>query len=487
MAAIWWPEPVPPGSTDELLNAAAVEIAAAVRRRTVSAREVVEAYLAQIESRNPRINAIVTMAPDPVGAAQRVDNELARGRDPGPLAGVPLTVKDTLATSNVRTTAGSRTLAAFVPRATATAVRRLEAAGAVLVGKTNTPEFALDLHTDNSLFGPTLNPRDERRTPGGSSGGESAALAAGFSALGIGTDFGASIRWPAQCTGVVGLRPTVGAVPSTGSLPYFTKSELAAPDPASFLGATQVVGPMARDVRDLALAIGVLAGPDGIDPGVRPDPPPPSRGQAPLDELRCAWFASEGTYPVCADVESAVAQAAGGLAALGIEVVSRRPSAIADAEPVYDRLRAADNASFMTLLPTDASGRRPPSIEAAIDVSASWSAADRRRDLAVRLALRASLAEFMREHPILLCPVSSIPAFDAGQQEFAVAGEDVPRMRVVACSRAIGLFGLPSVSVPCAIGGDGSVVSVQVVGRPCADHEALAVAHALARQFSARP
>jgi Asp-tRNA(Asn)/Glu-tRNA(Gln) amidotransferase A subunit family amidase len=364
-------------------------------------------------------------------------------------------------------------MAALVPRVSATAVMRLEAAGAVLIGKTNTPEFALDIDTDNALFGPTLNPRDARLTPGGSSGGESAALAAGFSALGLGTDFGASIRWPAQCTGVTGLRPTAGAVPSSGALPWFTADALLAPQPGSFLAATQVVAPMARRVADLELALRVIAGPDGIDATVRGTVTWQRRATTPL---RCAWFGEEGTYPVRADVRAAVAEAAEALAAAGLSVVRRRPDAITAAEAVYDRLRAADDSAWMLMLPVDGGGSRPPMVQAAIEASRRCSPADRARDLETRAELRASLLAFLDQHQILLCPVSSVPAFPAGATELHVAGEAVPRMGIVACCRAVGLFGLPAVSVPYATAADGAVISVQVVGRPFADFEVLAVA-----------
>lgn len=456
------------------------EMARAVRTRALSARALLERYRARIAEVNPVINAIVTEAAGASAAAAAVDRAIDRGDDPGPLCGIPFTVKDSIATAGVRTTAGSRLLADCVPRQSAPAVERLQRAGAVLVGKTNTPEFALDLHTDNALFGATRNPRDTRLTPGGSSGGESAAVAAGCSALGIGTDFGASIRWPAQCTGVVSLRPTVGRVPVTGALPYFTAESLRAPDPASFFAETQVVAPMARHVADLWLALKVISGPYAADPTTRPAALP---GHATVDvtALRCAWFVTDGTYPAHADITRTVSAAAELLASQGMDVVHTRPRPISEAERVYDCLRTSDNAVWMSLLPTDQHGRRPAAVEAAIEVARGIPADRYRAALAERTALRQQLSVFMRNYPILLCAVSSVPAFAVGATEHAIDGTPIPGMGIVAPSRVIGLFGLPVACVPFGTAADGATISVQVVGRPFAEHQVLAVAELLER------
>jgi Asp-tRNA(Asn)/Glu-tRNA(Gln) amidotransferase A subunit family amidase len=391
-------------------------------------------------------------------------------------------VKDSIATAGLRTTAGSRLLADCVPVESAPAVRRLQEAGAVLLGKTNTPPFALDLHTDNELFGPTLNPRDITLTPGGSSGGESAALAAGCSALGVGTDFGASLRWPAQCTGVVSLRPTVGRVPSTGALPYFTAKGLVPPGPHSFFAQTQVIGPLARSVRDLALALNVMSGPDGLDLTTR-SAGPIDPDSVDVAMLGCAWFDTDGSYPASAEIARTVSHAAEALAAVGVTVVNTRPNAITKAESIYDRLRTADNATWMSLLPMEQDGRRPPAIQAAIDGSAQVSDASYQAALIERDALRYELSIFMQQYPILLAPVSLIPAFPAAETEHAVEGRPIPRMAVVTPCRAIGLYGLPSASVPFGLSADGATISVQVVGRPFAEHQVLAVAGVLERHF----
>jgi Asp-tRNA(Asn)/Glu-tRNA(Gln) amidotransferase A subunit family amidase len=463
----------------EIVGRPLVELAQAVRTGRLSAEVVVRTYLARIAEINPTINAIVTEAPDALASAAAVDRTIERGEDPGPLCGIPFTVKDSIATAGVRTTAGSRMLEHWVPSESAPAVQRLQRAGAVLLGKTNTPEFALDLHTDNALFGPTLNPRDVSLTPGGSSGGESAALASGLSALGIGTDFGASIRWPAQCTGVVGLRPTVGRIPLTGVLPYLTTGPS---DQHSFLTETQVVAPIARRVLDLWLALKVMNGPDGSDELVSSHALLDPRSVDPTT-LGCAWFETDGSYPARDDVGRVVASAADHLASSSLDVVRRRPSAIAEAEEIYRVLRTADDARWMSDLPTDQGGRRPPFIEAAMEASLRLAPGRRRAATQRRAVLADELSTFMQEFPILLTAVSSIPAFPVGETEHRVHGTPIPGHGIVAPCRAIGLFGLPAVSVPFGLAADGAGISVQVVGRPFAEHQVLAVASILESQF----
>lgn len=218
-----------PDGFDGLLDGSASSIADAIRDRKVSAVEVLDAHLRRIERVNPGLNAIVTLVEERArAAAVSADRMLANGAVMSPIHGVPFTVKDIIATEGIRTTGGTLLLAEHVPARSATAVERLERKGAILLGKSNCPEFALDMHTWNRVFGGTRNPRDDRYTSGGSSGGDSAAVASGCSAFGIGTDYGGSIRWPAHCTGLVSLRPTVGVVPTTGQLPYSSAGPLPA-------------------------------------------------------------------------------------------------------------------------------------------------------------------------------------------------------------------------------------------------------------------
>ncbi|MDQ0616100.1 amidase [Arthrobacter globiformis] len=257
---------------EQLTRLSMTEWATALREGRLTATECLELHLERIAQENPRLNAIVTLNPMAADDAAAADRAAAAGGPLGPLHGVPFTVKDTLATKGLRTTAGSPLLGDYVPEQSATAVRRLQEAGAVLLGKTNCSEFAVATHTSNPLFGDTWNPWDTGLTSGGSTGGDSAAVASGMSAFGLGTDFGGSIRWPAHCTGLASLRPTVGLVPETGLLPYVPPAvgeSLPAPNSMSALHRLGTVAWLARSVDDLGVLLGVLAGTDGVDPSTR--------------------------------------------------------------------------------------------------------------------------------------------------------------------------------------------------------------------------
>src|SRR5260221_4759602 len=227
----------------------AAELAALIQSRAVSAIDVVEAHLRRIEQVNPALNAIVTLNPNIIEQARSAETELMSGKAVGPLHGVPLTIKDTIDTGGLRTTSGSRLRANHIPDRDATVVARLKAAGAIILGKTNTPEMALPYETDNPVFCRTNNPHDLTRTPGGSSGGEGAAIAAFLSPAGIGSDLSGSIRVPAHFCGIAGLKPTMGRVPMEGHTPKAIG--------ALSLGAC--IGPMARTVEDLELLFNVMA------------------------------------------------------------------------------------------------------------------------------------------------------------------------------------------------------------------------------------
>ncbi len=467
----------------ELFELSAREIALAIQARELSALEVLQRHLERVAELNPRLNAIVTLDEEGArAAAARADAALAAGESVGPLHGVPFVVKDLLATAGLRSTAGSRLLSDFVPRRSATAVERLSRAGAVLMGKTNCAELGLDVHTSNELFGATLNPLDERFTPGGSSGGDSAAVAAGLAPLGIGTDYGGSIRWPAQCTGLASLRPTPGVVPCTGMLPYGAPGDLPAPNSMSLLGRSVMIAPMARSVGDLWPAVETMAGPDGIDAQAVPVELG-SPDDIDAARVRCAWFANEGTYPVRPDVAATVRSAAEALAGHGAVVEERRPPGLEEAESIYAALRAADGLADHRAL---AAGREGELTESIRDWFAATPPATlgEFRALAVRRdQLRARVLEFMADWPLLMLPVSGIPAFPVEARDFVVEGQAVPRFGILAPARVITMLGLPSASVCCGTSDEGLPIAVQLVGRPFADREVIAVAALLESHF----
>ena len=300
------------GSTrdpEPLHYADATTVAALIASRQVSSREIVQAHLDRISEVNPQINAIVTLlADDALHAADTADAAVRRGDPLGPLHGVPFTVKDCLDTAGVPTQSGSKIFAGRVPDTDATAVARMNAAGGVLLAKTNLPEFSAATETDNLVTGRTNNPWNLDRTPGGSSGGDSAAIAAGMSPLGIGSDVAISVRGPAAFTGIAGLKATHGRIPFTGHF-------------APTTSAWWHVGPMARTVGDVALAYSILSGPDGVDGyAVHARHFDSGNTRIPGRALRVGWVSDEAFGPVDPEITAAVASAAARLADLRCRV-----------------------------------------------------------------------------------------------------------------------------------------------------------------------
>lgn len=456
-----------------LLDRSAVDIAAAVRGRQVTAVEVLDAHLERIAEVNGELNAIVTLCEEDAREAAKTIDRASAAKDPLPLlAGVPVTVKDVIATAGVRTTAGSRILQNFVPKEDATVVVRLREAGAVLIGKTNCSEFALDPHTDNRLFGLTRNALDPSVTPGGSSGGEGAAVAAGCSAFGLGTDYGGSVRWPAQCNGIHGLRPTVGLVSGTGLVPPIGSDRLPAPSSVSTLSRSLTVGPLAREPADLWAALSVLVGPDPRDPGSVPVP----LGDPSLVDvasLSCAWCDGDGTTPVRSDLVNVVEHAAGTLGELGAQVEEARPPGLERAETIYTALRDADGLPEHQALVQGREDDLTESMRTWFRRVESGSYLDYRTLMGERDELRARALEFMDRHQILLLPVSTAPAYELDSADFASRFE-----RIVPC-RVITLLGFPALALTCGRSDEDQPVAVQIVGRPFHDHEVVAVASAI--------
>jgi Asp-tRNA(Asn)/Glu-tRNA(Gln) amidotransferase A subunit family amidase len=458
----------------------ALVIAEQVAKRAITATEVLEAHLEQVRSQNPTLNAIVTLAEDDARRqAARIDSSIAAGASPGPLAGVPFTVKDLIATRGVRSTAGSLILRDHVPAWGATAVERLRAAGAVLLGKANCPEFGLAVHTANRLFGETLSPLGPGLSPAGSSGGDASAVASGMAAFGIGTDYGGSIRVPAHCTGLAALRPTPGLIPGTGQLPFPPGPEPVAPG-TSLQARLQSIAPIARRVGDLWPLLKVMAGPDGVDgnavPAALGHP-----GSVSVAGLRVAWCAGDGSFPVRADVAQVVESAANALARLGATIAARRPPGLDRAEHVYAALRGIEGFPEHRALVT---GREAELTGYARELICAEPGPAARPATLIELTaaaddLRAEVAAFMRQWPILLMPVASVPAFPPGTAEFRVDGHVLTGAQMESCCRAVTLLGAPAAVVCCGLSREGLPVGVQVVGRPFHDAETVAVAAAL--------
>lgn len=312
---------------DDLLRLSAVDLSRAILDRRVSSEEIITTYLRRIEVVNLRLNAVVQVAADSALAeARKADQALAQGDVRGPLHGIPFTVKDVFETAGIVSAAGLDERAHFIPSNDSVAVARMKAAGGILLGKTNCPPGGAGGVTDNPVYGRTNNPYNLSCTPGGSSGGEAAAIAAGESVLGIGSDSGGSLRVPAHFCGIATLKPTSGRVPNTGVFEH----------PGGLSDYRTQIGPMARYVRDLVLAFPLIAGEDGIDSGVIPmpirDPSSISAGG-----LRVAYYVDDGQATPTPDVASAVEAAASALKQAGLAVKEAKPHCLSDSRQITER------------------------------------------------------------------------------------------------------------------------------------------------------
>jgi len=458
-------------SSDDLVFDSAVSLAARIRARDVSALEVVDAHIRRIEALNPTLNAIVTTDFDRARSeARSADERLARGEALGVLHGIPVTIKDAINTAGLQTVAGSKLLVGNVPPSDASAVRRLRAAGAIVLGKTNVPECAMDWRTTNPVFGRTNNPWNVEYSPGGSSGGEAAAIAAGCSAGGVGTDLGGSIRVPAHFCGICGLRPTPGRVPASG---------YALPAPGPFALANSV-GPLARSVDDLQLFFGVLAGFDPCDP-VSVVLPPPEPVHVEARGLRLAVCA-DGGIPISGETRRAVERAANLLREQGADVVAWSLPAVAEVPQVFSEwLLQPSLPSLLAMYRgrEDAMGPlmrglativQPRSLERFLD---AWASRD---------ALRRSILERLDQRPVLLMPVCSTPAFRHDVRgALQVDGERVDYATSFAYAEVASIGGLPAVTVPVARTAAGLPIGAQLLGRPFDEPLLLAVARLLER------
>jgi aspartyl-tRNA(Asn)/glutamyl-tRNA(Gln) amidotransferase subunit A len=463
------------------------EIAGAVRSKTRSAREVVDEHLAQIDAREAELHAFnLVLADEARAAADAIDARVAAGDDPGPLAGVPVALKDNFATRGIPTTCSSRILEGWRPPYDATVVERLRAAGAIVIGKTNLDEFAMGSSTENSAFGPTRNPHDTSRVPGGSSGGSAAAVAAGFSPLSFGSDTGGSIRQPAALCGVVGVKPTYGRVSRYGLV--------------AFASSLDQIGPFSTTVDDAALALEVIAGHDPLDTTSIPEPVPVYSDQLRdgVEGLRVGivseFLAAEGLAP---DVAQRVHDAAAALERAGAKVDEASvPSTIyglsayyliAPAEASsnlarYDGVRyglrvdAPTTAEMNTMTRTAGFG---PEVKRRImlgtyALSAGYYDAYYGKAQRVRTLILRDLERAYEQFDVLLGPTAPATAFAFGAKAdpLAMYLNDVFTI-------PSNLSGHPAVSVPFGVGDDGLPIGVQVLAPALGEAVMLRVAAAL--------
>lgn len=433
-----------------------VEMASQIRNKTLSPVELVEAHLRQIEQHNPQVNAFVTLfAEQARSEAQSAAETIARREETGPLHGVPVTVKDSFDIAGHPTTCGSRLFSNLPARRDAAAVRRLRAAGAIVLGKTNTPEFLASYETDNYITGRTNNPWDLERTPGGSSGGESAAIAARMSAGGVGSDGGGSIRVPAHFTGIAGLKPTPGRVSAAGHVPEINH-------PGGLLG---VAGPMARTAADLQLLFSVLAGWDFEDPFSAPVP----LREPNLKGIRAGVMEQFVSVPVQPIMRQVVRKAAAALEGIGIPVEEFEAHDIERAPNLW--------AFFFGELPA----RVTRELIAGREQEAHWTGTEALEralrqpepsgrkvleSFAERDTMRTGFLRRMEQCPVLLLPACGIPAFRHHERRWPAPEKSIGLFESMMPSVAFNLLGLPGIVIPYGMSEDGLPVGIQLVGRP---------------------
>jgi amidase len=462
---------------NEIVLAPAEKQLELLRARQISVTELAEAHIEQIERLNPELNVFADFDAERVRARAR---SLDAAKEPrGPLHGLPVTIKSSIATAGYRCEIGSLLHKGEVPAEDAVVVGRLRAAGALILGTTNCPEFLMAYETANLLYGRVRNPWDLDRSPGGSSGGESAAIAAGLSAAGLGSDSGGSVRVPAHFTGICSLKPTPGRIPGRGHLPPCV-------GPFAILGA---IGPIARTMGDVGLLFRTLAGQDLSDPVS----PPLTLSKPSFDELRAqtvGFFEDDGLVPVTEETRGAVRAAVQALREAGFRVEPFRPRELEQLRKIWWTFFVQCGAMFYE---PEIRGRRdrlsPIFVEflsiaeaagplTARELLDAWAGLD---------LLRSKVLEEMREFPVLLCPVASIPAFRHDERTWCVEGQSVSYLDAVRFTQWFNALGAPAAVVPVSSSPEGLPIGVQVVARPFQDETALGVAACVDAAFGYRP
>lgn len=439
-----------------IISLSATAIARAIREKAISSTEVVDSYVRRIKDINPKLNAVVQLAEETArDQASQADKALSRGDILGPLHGVPMTVKDSFDTAGLISTGGTQGRANFVPCENATAVSRLRAAGAILLGKTNTSELTLTYDTNNLIYGQTNNPYDLSRSPGGSSGGAAAIVATSGAAFDVGSDYGGSLRFPAHCCGIATIKPTSGRVPRTGHVLPF----------GGVLDSFQQIGPLARFVEDLATILPIMVGPDHIDPAIVPmpwhDP-----NDVDLANLRVAFHSDNGIISPSAATDEAVRAAAAQLDDRGAIVTETRPCGIEQSYDLMLQLLSADGGTSIRRLLAAAGttehtlpwlGLAEPLDATRFDaLMMKWS------------RFRSTLLSFFADYDVILSPVNTFPALPHGS-----LGADI---EAFSYTMTYNMTGWPAAVVRGGTSPEGLPIGVQIVAHPWREDVALAVA-----------
>ncbi|MCB0116165.1 MAG: amidase [Caldilineaceae bacterium] len=420
---------------NDLLSVSAGQLAQRIRDRAVTSEAVTLAYLEQIERVNPHVNAVSVLAADALSDARQADADLADGNLRGPLHGVPFTVKDTFDTVGLVSAAGRQIRRQRAPQRDATVVHRMRGAGAILLAKTNCPPNGSGSDTENAVTGRTLNPYNLSHTPGGSSGGEAALIAAGASPIGLGGDTGGGIRVPAAYCGVTALKPTMGRVPNTGAYNQ----------PGGFTDLRTQIGPLARHIEDLLLVLRVIDGPDYVDAGVTPMPIYDPEALS-LAELTVGWFPYDPDSIVLDVVANAVGASAQALARAGVQMVENRPLDLIGGARDLDR-------GWRNMAATRG--------QDVVELHAAWD------------IYRTNLLQYMLRYDAILCPADQHPAPPFADRDTARFDYTVP----------FSLTGYPAAVVRTGATQDDLPLAVQIVSHPWREDIVLALAGILEREF----
>lgn len=455
-----------------MIQTDALTLARRIRTKEISPVSVVEAVLQRIEALQPTVNAFVTVTADEAReAARRAEAAVMAGERLGPLHGVPFSVKDLLFTEGTRTTMGSLIFADQVPTEDAVPVRRLREAGAILIGKTTTPEFGHKPFTDSPLFGATRNPWDLSRTAGGSSGGAAAAVATGQGPLALGTDGGGSVRLPASCCGIVGLKPTLGRVPHVHQADLFS--------------STSYIGPMARTVAEATACFDVIVGFDPRDPYSRPEPSDDPR-EVTVRGLRIGWLPRVGNHLVDPEVLGECEGVVGYLEGQGAHVETIEEDLSAFERTFLIGLQAGLAARVGPHMATFGD-KVAPSLRESIERGAQWTAVDWVNALGQRTAMYRRAHGWLQRFDFLVSPTLSRPALPVDHDAFrpiSIAGQVAGSIRGAWYPYLwpFNLSGHPAVSLPCGWSSDGLPIGLQIVGPWYGDRRVLALAGHLERE-----
>ena len=460
-------------SGDSLAFAPASELRHLIDSRQVSVEELTEMFLRRIEALNPYLNAYLTVTGDEaLASARAADQRVLRGESGGPLHGIPVSIKDLELTRGIRSTMGSLIFKDHVPDHDSTAVERVRSAGAVILGKTNTPEFGASGTTENRLGEPCRNPWDTERTPGGSSGGAAAAVAAGMCTLAVGSDGGGSIRIPCSFCGVYGLKPTQGRVPRYGGVGK----------PGAYNTLSQT-GPLTRTVRDSAVLLQALAGPDRRDAGATREEPPDFVAALEQDAkgLRIAWSPDLGRAAVDPEVAEAAARAARLFGDLGCTVEEPEITVEESFPLFYDIFSVVMYTSYGHLL-EDRAEELTEVARNTLEYGGGVTGAEYSRALQRRVQLQAQMDDLFDDYDLLMTPSTAVTAFSIGQRPAVIAGRQVePYWAYTPFTFLFNMTMQTAASIPCGFSSDGMPIGLHIVGRRGEETTVLRASAALER------